>query len=414
MLLVSLGALLLGVAGAVAAPPPVPNWAVPLAAALVDLLVGVLTVHNAVVVLRALSAPVAFLLCAVPMSVLLERMGLFSALARRAPVGRPGYLWALAAVVTTFLNLDTSVVLLTPLYVNIARQGDEDELRLGVQPVLLACLASSALPVSNLTNLIAASWAGTGTGAFVRHLAIPSLAATLVGWWAYRRLGRRQGRSYPGPGPAATPSRSPTGSTGASASALRAAGVVVGAVVIGFTFGDLVGIQPWMVALGAVAALVLISARSARGIPASVPWASVPAGTAVTVLSLGVLATGTAAHLSLGPMLKGGGPADLARDAALSAGAANAVNNLPALLVALEKMGHHPGPGLWGVLVGVNMGPVVLVTGSLASLLWLATMRRLGVAARARDFTRYGVAVGLPAAATGLGLALAMKAAGLW
>jgi arsenical pump membrane protein len=283
-----------------------------------------------------------------------------------------------------------------------------------VQPVLLACLASSALPVSNLTNLIAASWTGVGTGGFVSHLALPSLAATLVGWSAYRRLGHRARPSPAPPVVAATTPAPPATGKDAGAGVMKAAALVVGAVVLGFTFGYLVGVQPWMVALAAVAALVIVSARTTRDIPRSVPWASVPAGTAVTVLSLGVLASATAAHLSLGPVLKGGGVVDLARDAALSAGAANVVNNLPALLVGLEKMGHHAGPGLWGVLVGVNMGPVLLVTGSLASLLWLATMRRLGVAARARDFTRYGVAVGLPAAASGLGVTLLMKAARFW
>ena len=66
-------------------------------------------------------------------------------------------LWVLGALVTTILNLDASVVLLTPLYVRIARRCGLDPLALAFQPVLLSCLASSALPVSNLTNLIAAS-----------------------------------------------------------------------------------------------------------------------------------------------------------------------------------------------------------------------------------------------------------------
>jgi arsenical pump membrane protein len=77
--------------------------------------------------------------------------------------------------------------------------------------------------------------------------------------------------------------------------------------------------------------------------------------------------------------------------------AANVVNNLPALLVALPTLGDHSSESLWSVLLGVNMGPLVLATGSLASLLWLATLNRLGVEASPRDFTRLGVTVGVPA-----------------
>ena len=104
---------------------------------------------------------------------------------------------------------------------------------------------------------------------------------------------------------------------------------------------------------------------------------------------------------------------DLARDTGLAALAANLVNNLPGLLVALSKLGHRPGPSLWAVLVGVNMGPVLLVTGSLASLLWLSTMHRLGARVGARDFAYFGVRVGLPAAASGLAVMLAMTALGI-
>ena len=65
------------------------------------------------------------------------------------------------------LNLDAAVVLLTPLYVRVARRTGLDPVALAFQPVLLACLASSFLPVSNLTNLIAAHQADLGTSDFL-------------------------------------------------------------------------------------------------------------------------------------------------------------------------------------------------------------------------------------------------------
>jgi arsenical pump membrane protein len=49
------------------------------------------------------------------------------------------------------------------------------------------------------------------------------------------------------------------------------------------------------------------------------------------------------------------------------------------------------------LLLGVNMGPVLLLTGSLAGLLWQASARRAGVEVRASTYSRIGATVGVPA-----------------
>ncbi|MCU1375941.1 MAG: Citrate transporter, partial [Actinomycetia bacterium] len=206
-----------------------------------------------------LLAPVAFLLTAVPMAALLDRLGFFEAVAARVPASAVA-LWVFGAVVTTLLNLDTAVVLLTPLYARIDR-------RLAIQPALLALVASSALPVSNLTNLIAASGAHVTTGQLLVHLGPPSLVATTVAWFGYRRLG---------PVPARLPSK------GAAERPDPVACLVVAVVVVGFVLGREVGIEPWMVAL---AACVVLAWRARF-----VPWRSVPVLTAAGVLALGGLA----------------------------------------------------------------------------------------------------------------------------
>src|SRR5438067_527412 len=111
--------------------------------------------------LSSLWPALAFLMVGVPLATLLDRLGFFEATA--VVVGSRGRdtpvlaLWVLAAVTTVVLNLDTTVVLLTPLYIRMARRtGSEDPLALALIPLLLACFASSVLPVSNLTNLIVA------------------------------------------------------------------------------------------------------------------------------------------------------------------------------------------------------------------------------------------------------------------
>lgn len=418
----ALGLLLVGTAGAIRPPKRFPTWVVPAIAVVLDLAVGVNNPGDVGRAVRPLLAPVAFLLAAVPLAVMLDKLGLFSALAWRviAKGAGPGYLWALAALVTTVLNLDCAVVLLTPLYVQVARRQGWDVIGLAAQPVLLACLASSALPVSNLTNLIAVSWTGATTVQFLAHLALPSAVATLVGWWMYRAtvLSGRPGLESSGLERAGL--EKPDVDPDIAIWGPRVGGLVVLAVVVGFTCGSVVGAQPWSVAVGAdvALALVLVYARRkadshGRERETDIPWRAIPAGTAVMVLALGALATGAARYVPAGSLLRGQSPTDLARDSGLAALGANVVNNLPTLLVALPRIGHRTVPSLWAVLLGVNMGPVVLVTGSLASLLWLSTLRRLGVPARPRDFTRLGVRAGLPAAVAALAVATLLRVAGV-
>ena len=73
--------------------------------------------------------------------------------------GRTWLLWLLvvilAVVVTSFLSLDTTAVLLTPVVVAVARAHRLDALPFAFTTVWLANTASLVLPVSNLTNLLA-------------------------------------------------------------------------------------------------------------------------------------------------------------------------------------------------------------------------------------------------------------------
>jgi arsenical pump membrane protein len=81
---------------------------------------------------------------------------------------------------------------------------------------------------------------------------------------------------------------------------------------------------------------------------------------------------------------------------------ANAINNLPAALVAASALGALPA-GVQrsdlaaAVIVGVNLGPNLTTVGSLATMLWLVLMRRSGVEISAIDYLRVGVLTTVPA-----------------
>ncbi|WP_370325228.1 SLC13 family permease [Euzebya sp.] len=380
--------LVVAVVGMVAPPWRLPRSAAPVAGALVAAALGLVSWPGAVDAARPLWPALAFLVAAVPLALLLDRTGVFDAVAARVR-GQRGLLWrawAVAAVATALLNLDAAVVLLTPLYVRIADRTGVDRMALAVIPVLQASLASSALPASNLTNLIVVGAAQVPASAFLRELGPATVAAVVVGGLAHRRWA-----GQPPPAPAPIPD---------AGDAQHRGQVVLGAVVaiacaIGFSTGELVGVAPWQVA----AVGVLVLAVGTR----HVPLRALPVDAALLVLAIGIL---VAAVL---PVPRAVDADLLGQVAAVVGGVGGSVvaNNLPAVLAALPAVSFDHGGTGFAMLLGVNAGPVLALWASLAALLWLQACRGLGLDVDARAYHRVGWQVGGPAllAATAVRLA---------
>ncbi|MEZ5408606.1 MAG: hypothetical protein R2761_11305 [Acidimicrobiales bacterium] len=337
--------------------------------------------------LAALWPALAFLLAGVPLAALLDRLGFFRSAAdvlasRPGPVP-VGALWVLGAATTAVLNLDTTVVLLTPLYLELARRGGVDPVPLALIPLLLASLSSSVLPVSNLTTLLAAEHYGLGVAEMVGHLALPGLAATVVGWLAYRRR-------HP-PVVAAEPSGPP------DRRALAVGGAVVAGLLVGFVVGPDRGVAPWVTALVADGVLMAVTRY--------VPWRHVPLTTAAGVAAVAsILALAPA--LPVGRLPGAGTVAGVGALVVAGAAAANTVNNLPGLLAVLDAEPRISWP-VWSWLLGVTTGAALLPIGALANLLWLRILRAEGLAPTWRRY----IALTLPVAGPAL-LAAALTLAG--
>ena len=214
-------------------PHRVPLWAGPLVAALVGVVTTVISWDTTRHSLDALRDPLLFLALAVPLAILLDRLGVFGALARRLDHGEHLllWLWLLGIGVVVVFNLDAAVVLLTPLYIRIAQRRAIDPVVLAFQPALLACLASSPLPVSNLTNLIVDERLDLGVGAFLVHLGPMTVVACTAGWFGYAAWARRvrpPGQTAP----------MPADETADDGRALRLGLPIIGFVLVGFTVGN--------------------------------------------------------------------------------------------------------------------------------------------------------------------------------
>ncbi|MGN6503585.1 MAG: SLC13 family permease, partial [Pseudolysinimonas sp.] len=131
------------------------------------------------------------LLFAVAVTVVAElaaEAGVFAAIAERLArfgLRRAWMLWLLVVLLavasTIFLSLDTTAVLLTPVVVLLARHNGLPPLPFALTTVWLANCASLLLPVSNLTNLLAAHALGfSDPGRFAALMAAPAIVAIVV------------------------------------------------------------------------------------------------------------------------------------------------------------------------------------------------------------------------------------------
>jgi arsenical pump membrane protein len=184
---------------------------------------------------------------------------------------------------------------------------------------------------------------------------------------------------------------------------------VVGLTLAGFVIASAAGVSPAWSALAGAAVLAGRALARGRITPlgllkaADLPFA-------VFVLGLGIVVAavvGNGLGTALRPLLPAGTslPALLAI-AALAAALANVCNNLPAVLVLLPLTAASGAGAVLAVLLGVNIGPNLTYTGSLATLLWRRTLRHHGSAPDLGEFTRLGLLT-VPA-----GLVLAVLA--LW
>ncbi len=290
------------------------------------------------------------------------------------------------AAVTAVLNLDTAVVFLTPVLVHAARRRGSPDGPLVIACILVADAASLLLPGSNLTNLLVLGHLRLTGGEFVARTALPWGLSVLVTGLVVAVGAAARGRRSGGP--------SPPPSGGSPEPPLRLVGpglvAVVASVVLVLVLPD--PALP-VVGVGVVAAGVRSRSggRSARDVAGSlgVPLLVALFGIAVGLGTLGRTWAGPADVLAR---------LDAVGTTALAAAASVLVNNLPAASLLAARTPPHP----FALLVGLDIGPNLFVTGSLAWVLWMRAVRTSGE----RPPTARAVGLGLVSAPLAMAAAL--------
>ena len=301
-----------------------------------------------------------------------DQDGLFAAaghrLSRAAPNGLALFAGAalLVAGVTAVLNLDTSVVFLTPVLVYAARSRGDGEAPLLVGCLLLSNAGSLLLPGSNLTNLIVLGHLHLSGGQFFAHMALPWVGAVVLTAAVIAVAERRSFRTdRPPADPPAGPGTGPGAEPAALTLGLGALGVVAVTVLV------LTLRSPALPVAGVgvlIIAVRLVARRQNLDHVLDVLGLPVLVGLFGVALALGTLGRTWSGPDTLLAHL------DAVGTAVVAALSTVAVNNLPAAALLASRVPPHP----FALLVGLDIGPNLFVTGSLAWILWWRTARSAG------------------------------------
>jgi arsenical pump membrane protein len=309
--------------------------------------------------------------------------------ARDSPLRLLALIYLLGTVVTALLSNDATAVVLTPAVLAVVRRAKADP-----KPYLLACAfvanaASFVFPISNPANLVVFDQHMPPLVLWLQIFFLPSVASILVTFLCLRGLSRKQLREELR-GEAERALLTTEGK-------LALVGLAVAAVALtsSSALGLSLGATPGAAALFAMAVVAWRNRSIPLRVAKGVSWSVLPlvAGLFVIVEALqnaGLRSLGLAGMRTLAETTSWLAKGTAAFGVALLS---NGMNNLPVALMSGAAVRHAQETSIvaHAMLIGVDLGPNLSVTGSLATILWLMALRREKVQITAWEFFKIGL-----------------------
>jgi arsenical pump membrane protein len=315
--------------------------------------------------------------------------------------------YAIGTLVTIFMSNDATAVVLTPAILTVVRKAKVQPL-----PYLFACAfiangASFVLPISNPANLVVFHQGMPPLGRWLLSFGVPSLLS-IASTYAVMRLVFRADLS-------ATIEETVEAKRldGNGKMVLAGLGLMIAVLLTASALKKDLGLPTCLAAL-TITAIVSIKARNNPWkLAKEISWGTLAlvAGLFIMVDAVesigGLKYTQAALHWA-----EGLAPAMGALVTGFSVGVANnLLNNLPLGLIAGSTLQAAHAKGLLAntVLIGVDLGPNLAVTGSLATILWLIALRKEKLDLSFWDFLKVGVVVMPVAMLASIGGAVLMQ-----
>ena len=304
--------------------------------------------------------------------------------------------YAVGTAVTVLLSNDATAIVLTPAVYAATRAAGATPLPYLFVCAFIANAASFVLPISNPANLVIFDGHMPHLAAWLARFGLPSVVAIGATYLVLRMTQRSALAKEQIARAFVRPQLSHGGRLTVSG---------IGAVALVLLCCSALDVQlglPTFICGAVTTTIVLaLNRQSPWPVVRGVSWGVLPLVAGLFVLVEALDHTGVIAALS-GKLHAA--VANSITAAAWSAGlvvalASNLMNNLPVgLIVGSAVATDQPPSQLVGaMLIGVDLGPNLSVTGSLATILWLVVLRREGLDVGTWSFLRLGIVV-MPAA----------------
>jgi arsenical pump membrane protein len=390
------------IVGVLTKPRGLPEWVWAMLGAALLAIFGLVPLHDVLVAIGRGSDVYLFLAGMMLLAELARREGVFEWVADHAVRAARGsrvrllaFVYAAGVVVTIVLSNDATAVVMTPAVAAAVRKAKAEPL-----PYLLACAfvanaASFVLPISNPANLVVFAGAVPALPQWLATFALPSLLSIGATFAVLAFISRRALRGT------TTRDVTPARLRGRGRIALCGIGITAGVLLTASAFAAPLGATTCGCSVAILAVACLRDRRAFGTVVRSVSWTVLALVAGLFVLVQGLNATGALAYARHGiETLAAWQPVfGVLGAAAATAVASNLMNNLPAGLIAgssLESLHGHEALRA-AVAIGIDLGPNLSVTGSLATVLWLVALRREKIEVNARTFLRAGALVMPPA-----------------
>jgi arsenical pump membrane protein len=308
--------------------------------------------------------------------------------------------YGVGTLVTVFLSNDATAVVLTPAVYAAATAARVEPLPYLFICAFIANAASFVLPISNPANLVIFGAHMPPLGRWLHQFLLSSLASILVTYAALRWTQRQALHLKIAEDLAMKPL-----SVGGRCVAIGI-GLTAAALLAASALDWQLGLPTFVAGASVTVVVLLISRQSPLPILRDVSWGVLPLVAGLFILVEGVEQTGILRVMArmLHAAAAASAPETAVGVGAIVAFASNLLNNLPTGLVAatVSQNADVPLQVTSGLLIGVDLGPNLSVTGSLATILWLIALRREGEAVTAWQFLKLGMVIMPPALAAAL------------
>jgi Na+/H+ antiporter NhaD/arsenite permease-like protein len=321
------------------------------------------------------------------------------ALSRGHPIRLLLILSVVTAVVSAFIDNVTTVVLMTPIILSVAKRLDISPVPYLIAVIFASNIGGTATLIGDPPNILIGSASGLGFDAFLLNLGpvtvLVFLAFAAIMWLVFRRQ-----LKVPDDRRASALEKTEENAIRDRPLMIRAL-IVTGGTIVGFLFHSALGIEPATIAMAGAVVLMLVGGLNVHRTLQDIEWGTLFFFVGLFILVESLIATGIVQGIAeeLAVITRGDPVIATIGLMWFSAGASAIIDNIPYTATAIPIVQYLAAAGIpseplwWALALGACLGGNLTIVGASANVVVANLADRAGHPIGFGQFLKYGAAV---------------------